>query len=93
MKRRESLIGKKYNRLIVVKDLPDHVQPSGSKVRMVLYLCDCEENHPVRLSHLKGGITKSCGCLSREVHSKLFTKHGKTDTKLYKQYLCRRIYD
>lgn len=52
-----SVIGQKFNHLTVFREAPK------AKRRMVECLCDCGHTVTVRLDHLKGGRTKSCGCL------------------------------
>lgn len=51
---------------------------AGSDGRNAMWrcVCDCGAKNAVRASHLKGGISKSCGCLSREVARAHATKHG-----------------
>lgn len=62
--RREKVVGNKYGRLVVVKDI-DH----KGKVRKVLCQCSCPERNEVVviLKDLKNGTTTSCGCLQVEL--------------------------
>ena len=75
------IVGNKYNRLLVKKYL------GKSKW---LCQCDCGNEKQVSTSALKQNLTKSCGCLSREVKSKLCkknkygTKHNLSKTRIYK---------
>lgn len=62
------LIGQKFGRLIVVKQI------GRSKTGGALWLCrcECDKEVIVQSSNLKNGHTKSCGCLQKEI----VTKHG-----------------
>lgn len=63
-------MNEKYGRLKVLK-----VQ-KNNKVKCI---CDCGNVAEVRMSQLKNGKTKSCGCLRKEV----ITKHGMWKHPLY----------
>lgn len=56
------LIGKKFERLTVVKELPRKVKYR----RLFLCLCDCGITKEVMMTSLRSGDTKSCGCLKQE---------------------------
>ncbi len=45
--------------------------------------CICGTERSVSEHSLINGLSKSCGCLQREITSKAFTKHGKSQTKEY----------
>lgn len=68
----QSLVGQKFGRLTVLKDLPKSKK---------LCICDCGEETIVSTSHLKDGHTKSCGCLHQE---KISTIGGTYKTRLHK---------
>ncbi|MCK5608150.1 hypothetical protein KAR91_40085, partial [Candidatus Pacearchaeota archaeon] len=73
-KRKLSLVGKKFGRLLVLGE--------ASKKGKKLYwhcVCDCGRNITVYAESLKGGDSKSCGCLNLE----RVTKHGMIDTIEY----------
>lgn len=59
------IIGSKFGRLTVLEVLPERI--SGRIA--VRCRCDCGTMRDVRADALKSGNTKSCGCLSREVHA------------------------
>lgn len=40
------------------------------------FSCDCGGSSRVRIGIVRRGITKSCGCLAREVSSRVHHKHG-----------------
>ena len=62
-------------------------------------VCDCGETRVVNQSALKGGTTKSCGCLSREQTGirarKRLTTHGLRGHTLYGTHkrMIKRCYD
>lgn len=72
-----SIIGQKFNRLTVIKK-------TGKKLRNdVLYecLCDCG-NSTFQTAHaLKNQHVKSCGCLQREIASRMVDKQVVNGTK------------
>lgn len=45
--------------------------------------CSCGNRVLVDTKSLTTRATRSCGCYSREVHSRIFTKHGASKSKLY----------
>ena len=63
------LKGQTFGRLTVLRRVKDHVTSGGK--HMVRWLCRCECGNicHVLSSNLKSGITKSCGCLHRELKS------------------------
>ena len=70
----KSLSGQKFGRLTAIEYMP------GSKYRCI---CDCGEEAVVKTYSLNSGITKSCGCLRREVAARKATKHGGANDPLY----------
>ena len=73
------LTNKTFDRLTVVRR-GENTKQGG--VRWIC-LCDCGNIACVSSSNLRRGITKSCGCYSREVTSKIRKIHGMTKTRLY----------
>lgn len=74
--------GARYGRLIVTAYCT-HETISGNKYKKAECICDCGNRAIVRLSKLKMGTTRSCGCLQIEkVVSKNF-KHGNRKHPLY----------
>lgn len=63
----ESLIGCVFGRLTVIDEAPDRVSETGKRERMVLCRCECGNEVVKRITSLKIGNTKSCGCLRREL--------------------------
>lgn len=58
-------------------------------------VCECGNIVEVRSDGLSTGQTKSCGCLHKEILSKLNTKHKKCHTRLYDSWtdLKQRCYN
>ena len=71
------LTGKQFDRLTVIKRVPDYIQSNGRKRTMWLCMCECGNYITVDGEHLKSGATKSCGCLQRELTSKRFKRYNK----------------
>ena len=72
-RRGESLIGQAFGRLTVESEAGLH--PSS---RSVLYRCTCEcgASRIVGSSELRGGKTRSCGCLRSEIAETKMLTHG-----------------
>lgn len=70
----KSLIGQKFGRLTPVEYVP------GSYYRC---LCECGRQTTVKTYSLKRGLTRSCGCLRKEVMTKRATKHNGAKDPLY----------
>lgn len=80
-----SLIGKKFNRLTVIKRV------GSDKYGNIKWLCicDCGNTTIVAGNELKRGGVKSCGCFRKQFAKQrassvaLHKKHGKRQTRLY----------
>lgn len=70
--------GKIYGRLTTT----DHDKMVGG-VRIVKCYCECGNTGEYRLSDLKSGNTRSCGCLFKETRQYAHRTHGKGNTRLY----------
>ena len=81
----EDLTGKTFGRLTVIK------RGLNSKQRRVRWVCQCSCGKITTVDgiYLKGGQTKSCGCLKTERIALLNYKHGgkKTHPRLYRIWL------
>lgn len=88
------LIGKKFNRFTIIKR-----DKNRNQLKYFICKCDCGTIKSIRLSNLKNGHTKSCGCLKSEINSKngklRMTTHGETHTRLYNVWtsLRRKCYN
>ena len=72
-----SEIGHKFGRLTVLSELE-----KAGKQRQYLCICDCGGKKVVQANNLRRGLTKSCGCLRKEM-SKGQIKHGLAGTPAY----------
>jgi len=68
-KYRTEMLGKKFGRLLVVSEIPkeDRKRPGE---REFICKCDCGNERRVKISNLKSGNSKSCGCLEKELIAK-----------------------
>lgn len=73
--------GDRYGRLVIIKE-------SGSikYYRNFLCKCDCGNEVIVRLTHMRSGNSKSCGCLQSEVRKVSSLKHGSSTSRLYRTW-------
>ncbi len=84
------MIGKKFDRLTVIKREPRR----NKKNSYWLCKCICGNFKVVRRQHLLVGDVRSCGCLAKEISSRVHTKHGLEHTKSYRvwQGMIARCY-
>lgn len=68
----KDLTGKKFGRLTVIKRADDYISPKGK--HLVRWLCNCDCGNNIKNKH-----TSSCGCLSKEVKSKISKKYNDYD--------------
>lgn len=87
MNKEENVIGRKYNRLLILEELYNYNR------RTFLCLCDCGIYKKVALNVLKSGNTKSCGCYSKYKSSQRKgvsnthnIVHGMINTSEYKSW-------
>lgn len=74
----------KYNRLTVLETF---LKKRGKKnATYALCECDCGNKKVIELYRVKKGLSKSCGCLSREITTKRNTKHGMRNHPAYDTY-------
>ena len=68
----KDISGKKFGRLTAIKRV------GADKQRRSLWLCKCEcgNKTKIRLPNLTTGITKSCGCLQKDIVAERLWKHG-----------------
>ena len=81
MERYENLVNNKFGRLTVVEK-----DTSRNGARYWICKCDCGNIKSVRTSHLKSGNVTSCGCFRKEKAKKDRTKHGMTNTAVYRAW-------
>lgn len=92
MPKKKDLTGVLFGRLSVIKESEERTS-SGE----VMWICKCEcgNEKSVASRSLTKGLTKSCGCLQREVVSKSSSSHGKCGTRLHEIWrnMKRRCYN
>lgn len=71
------------SRLTVIKRAEDRISENGRKYIMWLCECNCEEHNVVVIDGgaIRNGLTKSCGCLNREVTAEKGRKKKKYNQK------------
>lgn len=74
LKEQDILIGEKFGRLTLISWEID------GRYRKGKFYCDCGNTTVKYYSHVKNGLTTSCGCLQRELASKRKITHGMTKT-------------
>ena len=77
-------LGERYGRLLVV------TREENSKRGQARWTCQCDcGNSCVSVSaYLAGGLKKSCGCMTKELRSKIRRTHGATGTPTHKSWTC-----
>lgn len=80
------LTGQQFERLKVIAKAEDYISPKGRACDMWLCVCTCGNSKAVRGSSLLSGLTKSCGCLQKEITKKNRETHGMRNTKLYGEW-------
>ena len=81
MYKTENLIGRRFNRLLVIKEI-------GAKNKQYYWLCECDcgKIKEVTSGHLRRGDTQSCGCLQDELLISRKTTHGLTGNIDYNKW-------
>lgn len=84
-KKKLNLYGKKFNRLTAIR-------PVGTnKYNNVAWecVCDCGGITTLTASYLSQGTIKNCGCLQKEVVTKVLTTHSKSKRgRITPEYAC-----
>ena len=78
-----NIIGDRYGRLVVVSEGSGRKRNSGRIDRTMICQCDCGNTSECRMSDLRYGTTKSCGCLAKDILINRSTKHGHYGTNTY----------
>lgn len=76
------MIGKRFGRLTVLRI------SHRDKALIYHYVCkcDCGNKHTVSGAVLRRGVSKSCGCLRKELTSISSRKHGDSAKRIYRVY-------
>lgn len=77
-KAKENLIGRKFGKLTVIKQVEDYIYSNGTHCTKWKCQCECDNKTllDVRVDHLLKMEIQSCGCLRRETTSKRFKKYN-----------------
>lgn len=81
---RKEMIGKKFNRLLVLK----HSHTTKAWSQYYLCKCECGKITTVGKQKLFNGLTKSCGCYKKEDIVNRSKKHGQYKTKEYAAWVA-----
>lgn len=80
------VIGERYGRLVVLREVEPYIDGKGHKIRLMECQCDCGNKAIVRLPQLRSGGTQSCGCLHKEIFGDIKRTHGLSGTKTGRLY-------
>ena len=73
VKVRKDLTGQKFGRWTVIKQAEDYINPKTGQ-HLAQWLCECDcDNHTIRAvaqTSLNKGLSRSCGCIQKEIASK-----------------------
>jgi hypothetical protein len=72
-------VGQRYGRLVVIEKGESLITPKGKQVTRWVCQCDCGKRTLVVVDSLRKGVSKSCGCLNRELN----TTHGMSKSSTY----------
>ncbi len=91
------ILQNKYNRLTVLSEYREKViQPKNGviNVRIIICRCDCGKIVHVRFGNLLRG-TMSCGCLRKEICSRVHKEHGLSHKRIYNVWrgMIQRCYN
>ena len=77
----KNIVGNRYGRLTVI-------EYAGTRKECSLWLCrcDCGNTKIVPIRNLTGKVTRSCGCLQKEVQPIANKKTGHSQSRLYGTY-------
>ena len=79
MNKLKDLKGQRFGRLVVIERAENFVLPSGQPQTAWLCQCDCGNILKTRSLSLTNGITKSCGCLAKELRVARMKKYNTYD--------------
>lgn len=87
-----NVIGKRYEHLLVEKEVDPWILPNGRKQRRMQCLCDCGKRCFPRLNDLQSGKATSCGCKrNKSNHDRMF--EDLTGNRYARLLVIRRIED
>lgn len=77
------LTGKRFGRLVAIKELEPRYTKSGRKIRQYECKCDCGNTINVDAWHLTDGKITSCKCYRHERQVEANIRHGQHGSRLY----------
>jgi hypothetical protein len=80
----KNIIGMTYGKLTIVKEINPDFDSWNRKIRKVECVCECGGSRITRLSALRYGATKSCGCSLKERKNRM--THNSCKTPEYRSY-------
>ena len=92
-----SLVGQKFGKLTVIKELDEYKNDGKSKRRMVLCKCECGNERKATEKQLKSGNIRSCGCLLRRPHElddrkfRVYQIRCRINNKIYIGKTCQTL--
>ena len=88
--RKKDLTGQRFGRLVVLYE-------AGRRNGRITWKCQCDCGNEIiiRSNCLKTGNTKSCGCYNKERTLETHTKHGKSNSPIYRNWaaMMERCYN
>lgn len=89
MKRLVIATGHRFNRLVILAELPQHSGCRKNRRRFQCQ-CDCGTETEVLLENLRTGSVQSCGCARAESNRERLTTHGDAATPLHRVWCLLR---
>lgn len=71
-----NLTGKRFGRLLVIRQVGWHIHPDGSRRAKWMCVCDCGNLIVTLQYNLTSGDGRSCGCRKRDINSQIHRTHG-----------------
>lgn len=76
LRKRIELTNERFGKLTVKERAEDRLKPCGKKEARWKCICDCGKEKIVSQTHLRSGITISCGCHGKNLIKERNLKHG-----------------
>lgn len=83
MSKLKDLTGQRFSRLLVIKRAPNNNQGRACW----LCRCDCGTQRVIYGPDLRGGRTRSCGCLNKELSSQARRTHGDSHSPTHRAWI------
>jgi len=81
-----NLLGETFNRLFVIDEAETRIDNKGKRRTYWTCKCVCGNIKEIDTNALRRGVTKSCGCLTKDNSRVLNLSHNKYNTKEYTAY-------